>query len=389
MRHDAPDLLRHMVAEFTRFPEISVVANQIVEPAFLGAYRLFGLQKEYIEPRTDNVSEFFAYELYIDPFLHRIPGPEYLDQLARYGPVVEWLGANGVGLVDRDYVELQGSECPDGEPIESDYGDDSATGDFYRLVEFLRVKFDGLSPEERACVVYLHNALRGALVHSLALVCGAITPNDFAVGVAASQFAIDTFGDVSTEDHALISDELRGHAGAALEYVRFYRAGTLAGRLAELLEQGSESFEVEFKSTLRWDIKAGTNNREVTNSVIKTVAAFVNTRGGTLLIGVADDRTIVGIEQDGFASDDEFLRHLYQVLTRSLGAHVAPLVDARITVTARGRVCVVECARSPEPVLCQFKNLVDAFFVRTGPATVNLVGDDRENFKRLHWGEGT
>lgn len=393
--HDAPALLQHMISEFTCYSTVEVYDNQIIEPQTIDAYRLFGLQKEFIETGTDNLSENFVYEVYKDPVLHRIAGPEHQDQLARYVPLMEWLADHDVALVDRDFVTLNASDAPGGASMhknkrnaarQESSGPDTA--DFYRLAEWLKRQFTDLSPEERACVVYLHNGLEGALIHTIALLRGAITLSDFAVGVGAAHMVIESFPDVSAEEHQEFTNQLRSYAVAAIEYVRAYREGTLAGRLTNLLAQGSEGAEIEFKSTLRWDLKLGTNSREVTNSVVKTVAAFLNTRGGTLLIGVADDKSIVGLELDAFASEDEYLRHLYEVLRNALGTHVTPFVVADVVRTARGGVCVVECQRSPEPVLCQLKNKPDAFFVRAGPSTVNLVGEDRETFKRVHWGNG-
>ena len=52
----------------------------------------------------------------------------------------------------------------------------------------------------------------------------------------------------------------------------------------------------------------------VTHAVLKTIAAFLNTEGGDLLIGIADDGSIVGTERDQLESDDKFMRHLAQVV---------------------------------------------------------------------------
>ena len=66
----------------------------------------------------------------------------------------------------------------------------------------------------------------------------------------------------------------------------------------ELIRLG-ESKTVEFKSTLRWNLREGKKDPTVvTHAVLKTIAAFLNTEGGDLLIGVADDGSIVGTEPD-------------------------------------------------------------------------------------------
>lgn len=49
-------------------------------------------------------------------------------------------------------------------------------------------------------------------------------------------------------------------------------------------------------------------DREIENAVQKTIVAFCNTNGGELLIGVADDKTILGIEHDAFPNEDRAFR---------------------------------------------------------------------------------
>src|SRR5206468_507726 len=72
-----------------------------------------------------------------------------------------------------------------------------------------------------------------------------------------------------------------------------------AHRQAEELIKRGESKTLEFKSTLRWNLKENRqDDKGVTHAVLKTIAAFLNTEGGDLLIGVADDGLIVGIERD-------------------------------------------------------------------------------------------
>ena len=76
------------------------------------------------------------------------------------------------------------------------------------------------------------------------------------------------------------------------QYVRGHR------NAEELIKLG-ESRTLEFKSTLRWSLKEDKqDDKFVTHAVLKTIAAFLNTEGGDLLIGVGDDGSIVGLEQD-------------------------------------------------------------------------------------------
>jgi hypothetical protein len=94
--------------------------------------------------------------------------------------------------------------------------------------------------------------------------------------------------------------------------VRFYedrlRAVTeqlATNTLASRIRHG-ETASLEFKSSLRWNIKAEKFDKDIESSVLKTIAAFCNTAGGELLIGVADNGSVVGIAHDGFQNDDKF-----------------------------------------------------------------------------------
>src|SRR3546814_7458801 len=85
-----------------------------------------------------------------------------------------------------------------------------------------------------------------------------------------------------------------------------------------------ESEELEFKQTLRWDVKEGRVNKDLEAVVVKTVAAFGNSiDGGTLLIGVADSGDAVGLEQDfaclGDADRDRFAIHLRNLFDQAFG----------------------------------------------------------------------
>jgi predicted HTH transcriptional regulator len=78
----------------------------------------------------------------------------------------------------------------------------------------------------------------------------------------------------------------------------------------------------------------------------RTVAAFLNTKGGDLLIGVADDGAVVGIEHDQLETDDKFMRHLTQVVRNGLGDRAGTCIDPAVQIV-QGRT--VTGARSLPP----------------------------------------
>ena len=163
-----------------------------------------------------------------------------------------------------------------------------------------------------------------------------------------------------------------------------------AHRSAEELIKQSESKTLEFKSTLRWNLKEDRKDpKRITHTALKTIAAFLNTEGGDLLLGVADDGSVVGVERDRLGSDDKFMLHLAQVVRNGLGDRAGTCIDPRVQIVDGKGVCVVSCQRSPEPVFLTWKEVETVedgdFFVRSGPGTVKLSADDTREYIRTRF----
>ena len=114
----------------------------------------------------------------------------------------------------------------------------------------------------------------------------------------------------------------------------------------------------------------------MTHAALKTIAAFLNTEGGDLLIGVADDGAIVGIERDQLENDDKFMLHLAQVVRNGLGDRAGICIDPKTQVLQGKSVCVVTLsAQSRSRSFLKWKGIEAAqegdFFVRRGPGTIN------------------
>jgi type I site-specific restriction-modification system R (restriction) subunit len=162
------------------------------------------------------------------------------------------------------------------------------------------------------------------------------------------------------------------------QYLRSHRS-------AEDLIKAGESKSLEFKSTLRWSLKDNKqDDKGVTHAVLKTIAAFLNTEGGDLLIGVADDGSIVGIEIDQLDNDDKFMRHLTQQVRNGLGDRSGTCIDPKTQIVQGKTVCIVTCQRSPEPVFLKWKGIETTpqgdFFVRSGPSTTKLSAESAAQY---------
>ena len=59
-----------------------------------------------------------------------------------------------------------------------------------------------------------------------------------------------------------------------------------------------ETLKVEFKETARVPTKSDVPEKVINEAVVKTVAAFINSKGGTMGIGISDDGDVLGIQPD-------------------------------------------------------------------------------------------
>jgi type I restriction enzyme R subunit len=172
--------------------------------------------------------------------------------------------------------------------------------------------------------------------------------------------------------------------------------------IGELLAR-KEDKHLEFKSTLRWDLAKGEKSRIVESAAIKTVAAFLNAEfGGTLVIGVADDGSIAGLELDyatlhklGKDDSDLFLLHLNQLMENAVGLAAAANVTTTIHHVDGHDVCRVHVEPSGHPVEAE-TTVADEqgrfgkkrlFYVRLNNGTRAIEDErERERFIAQRWG---
>ena len=134
---------------------------------------------------------------------------------------------------------------------------------------------------------------------------------------------------------------------------------------------GGETETVEFKSALRANLHTGENDKRIENAVLKTIAGFLNTKGGTLLIGVADDGSSVGIQTDGFSSEDRMNLHLVNLVKSRMMAQTMTMVHIYFEDFQENRIMKVVCDPSHTPVYLK-ENNEERFYVRMGASTDHL-----------------
>ena len=148
--------------------------------------------------------------------------------------------------------------------------------------------------------------------------------------------------------------------------------------LIDMIRAG-ESDSVEFKSALRTNLYTNKKDRAIEHSVLRTLAGFLNTDGGTLVIGVSDDGKPVGIEVDNFANADRMSLHLVNIVNDRMGPNAMTLIHGSFDNFEDSRVFVVNCQRSPNEVYLKDGD-VQRFYIRTGPSTTELTGSDMVDY---------
>lgn len=150
--------------------------------------------------------------------------------------------------------------------------------------------------------------------------------------------------------------------------------------VSDLVGQG-ESKTIEFKSTLRRNLHTGQNDPRMEIGVLKTIAAFLNSHGGQLVIGVADDGSGVGIHTDEFPNEDKFALHLDNLIRSRLGAQVMLYLHPRFEDYDGVRAMVVECQPAKSATYVKDGD-VERFFVRSAASSIELTGSQMNEYIR-------
>ncbi len=142
-----------------------------------------------------------------------------------------------------------------------------------------------------------------------------------------------------------------------------------------------ESQVLEFKSTLRTNLHTSQKDPKMELAALKTLAGFLNANGGVLIIGLADNKSPVGIEIDGFPNEDKFSLHFINIVKSRMGIHALTHMSSHFEDYEAVRIMVVRCRQSLTPVFVKDGNL-EKFFVRTGPSTSELSASQTQEYIR-------
>ncbi|MDE0268385.1 MAG: putative DNA binding domain-containing protein [Acidimicrobiaceae bacterium] len=151
--------------------------------------------------------------------------------------------------------------------------------------------------------------------------------------------------------------------------------------IGDLLGPDRESLFLEYKSTLRWDIHKQCKGGAPEHAVVKTVAGFANSEfGGTLLVGVSDNGTVHGLEDDyatfskrGRRGDQDLWgQHLQNLIHGRLGGSVMALVSWEFHSINGHQLARISIDPSNYPIH-EYKNNKNTLWLRTQTSTIPIT----------------
>lgn len=155
-----------------------------------------------------------------------------------------------------------------------------------------------------------------------------------------------------------------------------------------LIIKSGENDTTEFKSTLRWDLKENKINKDMEYEVIKTIAAFLNSSGGSLFIGVDDNNDILGLDNDFKTFQkkniDGFQLHLLNVIHNYFSKDIHRFIKVFFHKIDSKTICEVKVIKSDTPRYIK-RNDKSVFLIRASGSSHHLDIEEAVNYIKSHW----
>jgi hypothetical protein len=298
--HENYNALRELVAEL-EFCDILDVHK-------ISLYNLFCTQIDGVLSGVNIKRENIFYALLNDPVLRTCAGPEVIEQMKYLNIIEEYL--NGYSL---NYPHLPQVQLEDRSWLSTDK---EIEANFERIVDHIYSLLLELDETKLTVFVTIDNVFGSPVLGTL-LTSKRISPQEFTVlYMTAICINSKVFSDVNRKEEKEMQQAIKHNAECMVQFLNL-----TTPRLTEIedLIKNGESFQLEFKSTLRWNLHTNCEDQKMEHSVLKSIVAFLNTDGGTLLVGVDDKGEPLGIKADKFPNEDKYLLHFTNLINSRIG----------------------------------------------------------------------
>ena len=162
------------------------------------------------------------------------------------------------------------------------------------------------------------------------------------------------------------------------------------GTIKEIIQSGEDGY-VEFKSTMRWNLREARIDKKMEEIILKSISAFSNSKGGKLLIGVDDSGEILGIQDDcntfNKPNKDYFELHLRNLVNNTFGKDFTTTnVSINFPIVDENEICEIYIKAGTKAL---YLEVVDKngqrqkkFYVRSGNSSQDLAIDETASYTK-------
>ena len=404
---DSKQLIEAIVDDLDQFQSLMIEDDAISSrDSQLGYITLYSLYSSYMDfPEISEDLVWIKNTLKDDPVLHPISGPEVVQQMNAWSFLFGWIRRE-FGITSEESNLFVGgiTSTSDGvefysilSELEIDKGvktgkheSDLASGfNFNSFAEKIYHIYKNIPLDQVICIRNLIQAFDSLLL-AMCFIYGKCSSDEYVSGLMACvpEYLIDrgpasniptmdfsgNIVDISNvPDRRSMFREISDVAQTCNRFMIYFDSG-----VSDLIAKG-ESKTIEFKSTLSIDLKDGKKQKFIEDASMKNIVAFINSDGGTLLIGVSDDGVILGIDKDKKLyqnSTDKFLLKLKNMIKERIGEDYYPFINSSVISVLGKEIAKVDCEPSKKPCFLDGRD----YYVRTNPGTDKLEGQTLMNY---------
>jgi hypothetical protein len=236
--------------------------------------------------------------------------------------------------------------------------------------------------------IYSGEPLRKRDVENMLVVLPKLEEQKFILETSNKISKLLTYLDEFNYELLIIPANVRRIENQLDEMLDAIKVATEEDKVKKMIAAG-ETKLVEFKASLSLNFhqKEKGRQKDIEENSLKEIVAFLNTDGGTLLIGVENDGTLVGIDEEIneiHKSVDRFELQLGNIISDRIGPEIHQFIDWNILSIDGSSVCKCECKKSPDPCYLDGEH----FYYRTGPRAQKLKGQSVHRYIKNHFNGG-
>jgi len=358
-----PRPLRELAAELDFIDKLDVHK--------ISLYNLCCTQVDFIEEGVNWNREEIDLAVLNDPILRTCAGPEVAEQFKYLHVVADYLAKHKIRYPMLPQCPLEDHSWFD---MEGDININKITDHVYNTIL-------GMNLIQLTAFITILTSFDSPVL-GIMLATQQITPHEFAVSILTVEcINSKVFSDVDRDEESNYLQLLISTAECILRYINQFSPKISE---IEILIRSGESIRLEFKSTLRRNLYTNASDSKIEHAALKSIVAFLNTEGGTLIVGVRDNGDIVGIQEDMFDTEDKYLLHFSNLVNENIGKQYTNLISWNLYEIGNLKVLRVDCTKSSSPVFLKMKGQ-EEFFIRTGPSTVSLSASELLEYSKKHF----